>query len=75
MVADGRPFEQLLRESSADADLVMMGVAAPDSVPDFAAYYAALQRRVEGLPTTVFVLAAEDLAFGEVLIQRETMTG
>ena len=60
MVADGRPFEQLLRESSAEADLVMMRDAAPDSVPDFAAYYAALHRRVGGLPTTVFVLAAEE---------------
>jgi len=75
MVAAGRPFEELLRESSADADLVMIGVAAPDTVDDFAGYYAGLQRRVEGLPTTVFVLAAEDLAFGEVLIQRETPTG
>jgi len=51
------------------------GVAAPDTVDDFSGYYAGLQRRVEGLPTTLFVLAAEDLAFGEVLIQRETMTG
>ena len=31
--------------------------------------YQALQNRIIGLPTTVSVLAAEDLAFREILIQ------
>jgi len=74
MVADGRPFDQILRESSADADLVMLGIGEPkEDVAAFADYYALLQERTQGLPTTLLVLAAEDLAFGEVLIQRESM--
>ena len=74
LVSDGQPFFELIRDASAGADLVMMGIAEPGDDPaGFAEYYGALQLRTEGLPTTVFVLAAEDLAFGEVLIQRETM--
>ncbi|MFW6079955.1 MAG: Na-K-Cl cotransporter, partial [Gemmatimonadota bacterium] len=65
LVAGDRPFEELLRASSADADLVFLGMAPPDE--DFVDYYRALQRRTVGLPTTVFVRAAPDLAFAEVL--------
>jgi len=76
MLAGDRPFGDILAESSADADLVMMGIREPDDdEAAFADYWAGLQRRVAAMPTTVFVLAAEDLAFGEVLIQRETMGG
>lgn len=76
MVADDRPFRQILTESSAEADLVMMGIAEPEEdVAGFADYYADLMEWTAGLPATLFVLAAEDLAFGEVLIQRETMGG
>jgi len=69
LVAGGRPFDEILHASSRDADLVFLGMAEPQG--DFAAYYEQLQRRVSGLPTTVFVLAAEDLAFGEVLLPQE----
>jgi amino acid transporter len=65
LVAAGRPFDQILRASSADADLVFMGLAQPGD--GFPAYIASLQERTHGLPTTAFVLAAEDVAFGEVL--------
>lgn len=65
LVAAGRPFGEILLASSADADLVFMGLAQPGD--DFPDYMANLQRRTEGLPTTAFVLAAEDVAFGEVL--------
>ncbi len=71
LVSDGRPFGDILRESSVDADLVFMGIAEPAEGFDFSLYYEKLHRRVDGLPTTVFVLAAEDLAFGEVLLERE----
>ena len=68
IVADGRPFDEILRAASADADLVFLGMAAPDSVDgDFEAYYARLRERTAGLPSTVFVLAAEEIAFGQVL--------
>ncbi|WP_456425506.1 Na-K-Cl cotransporter [Rhodocaloribacter sp.] len=69
LVADGRPFEEILHASSCDADLVFLGMAEPRD--GFVAYYEQLQRRVAGLPTTVFVLAAEDLAFGEVLLPQD----
>ena len=44
-----------------------MGMATPGA--DFRGYYESLLSRVEGLPTTVFVLASEELAFDEVLLR------
>jgi amino acid transporter len=61
-------FPDVLRTASADADLVFLGFADPAGVPDFTAYYEQLQRTTAGLPTTAFVLAAEDLEFAEVLL-------
>ncbi|MFW6206056.1 MAG: Na-K-Cl cotransporter, partial [Gemmatimonadota bacterium] len=61
-------FPDVLRTRSAGADLVFMGLAAPDDVPDFTAYYERLQDMTVTLPTTAFVLAAEDLDFAEVLL-------
>jgi amino acid transporter len=65
LIADGRPFESILHESSKDADLVMLGMAEPDE--DFATYFEALRLRTRGLPTTMYVLAAEEIGYGEVL--------
>jgi amino acid transporter len=61
-------FPDVLRRSSADADLVLLGLAAPGTVEDFPAYYRRLQKISTGLPTTAFVLASEELDFGEVLL-------
>ncbi len=66
IVGAGRPFDTILRDASADADLVFLGMAAPTDV-DFVAYYEQLRERTAGLPSTVFVLAAEEIAFGQVL--------
>jgi len=68
LVAHDRPFPEILHESSAEADLILMGMARPEG-HDFAAYYQGLQARTMGLPATVFVLAAEDIAFREVLFR------
>lgn len=68
LVAAGRAFDEILRESSEGADAVFLGMADPGE--DFPSYYEAMQRRSEGLPTTVFVLASEDLEFDEVLLER-----
>jgi amino acid transporter len=65
LVSDGRPFESILHESSRDADLVLLGMAEPDD--GFATYFDALRHRTRGLPTTMFVLAAEEIGYGEVL--------
>jgi amino acid transporter len=69
LVANGRSFNEILHDSSQDADLVLMGMAEPDE--NFTAYYEGLQKRLEGLPTTILVLAAEDVSFGEVLLNQD----
>ena len=68
LVSDGKPFFEMLEESSSDADLVFMGMARPGN-GDFEAYYADLRERTDRLPSTVFVLAAEEIAFREVLLR------
>jgi solute carrier family 12 sodium/potassium/chloride transporter 2 len=68
LVGRREEFPRILRETSADADLVFLGLAPPDKVPDFTAYYEKLQENTAGLPTTAFVLAAEDMDFAEVLL-------
>lgn len=66
LVSRGRPFGQILREGSADADLVFLGMAEPGD--DFTRYYGELQERSAGLPAVAFVLAAQDLDFAEMLL-------
>ncbi|MEB3828617.1 amino acid permease [Phormidium sp. CCY1219] len=65
LVSDGQPFEDILRSSSENADLVFLGMATPRE--NYTRYYESLQARAAGLPTTLFVLAAPDFAFEEVL--------
>ena len=65
ILSEGRPFNDILKASSADADLVFLGLAVPEDNP--IEYYETLQNRVAGLPTTVLVLAAENLDFSEML--------
>ena len=70
LVAQGRSFATILRDSSAGADLVLLGMRAPtkdDAAEGYAAYYQTLVAKTEGLPTTAFVLAAEELEFSELL--------
>jgi hypothetical protein len=69
LVSNGRSFDEILHEASHDADLVMMGMAEPDK--NFSSYYESIQERLKGLPTTVMVLAAEGISFGEVLMQQD----
>lgn len=66
---EGRPFPDVLRESSKQADLVFMGMATPDE--NFVSYYENLQRTLKDLPSTVLVLAGREISFGEVLMQQE----
>ena len=67
LAAEGRPFEDILRSESVGADLTMMGVATPGE--GFSDYYARLQARATDLPPTLFVLAAPQLDFEEVLLE------
>ena len=65
LAPEGQSFETLLKQSSQDADLVFLGMKEPDQ--SFSAYYQDLSRRTEGLPTTVFVRAADALEFSDIL--------
>lgn len=67
LVADGQPFEKILEKSSGRADRIFLGMAVPDE--NFCEYYERLQQRVAVLPPTVFVLAAPDFMFTEVLTE------
>lgn len=69
IVSDGRAFHEILASSSKNADLILLGMAEPDE--NFASYYGHLQERLSGLPTTMMVLAAEEISFGEVLMQQD----
>lgn len=62
IVLNGKTFDEILESSSKDADLVFMGLAEPGV--DFPDYYERTVKRARSLPTTVFVLAAEDVDFG-----------
>ena len=65
LVANDRSFAEILTESSRTANLVILGMAKPTE--NFSQYFNDLQARTAGLPTTLFVLASQDLAFVEVL--------
>ena len=41
-------------------------MAAPND--EYATYYSRLQEQTSNLPSTVFVLAAEELEFGDVIM-------
>jgi solute carrier family 12 (sodium/potassium/chloride transporter), member 2 len=66
LVSDGRSFPEILKESSVSTDLVFLGMAAPGD--NFEEYYEMLQERTADLPSTVFVLAAEDIEFDKVIL-------
>ncbi|MGF1513801.1 MAG: amino acid permease [Elainellaceae cyanobacterium] len=68
IVSGDRPFDKILHESSAQADLIFLGMATPSE--RYSEYYERLQARAVGLPTTIFVLAADDFSFTEVLAEK-----
>jgi len=65
LTAEGRPFFDLLKEKSASADLVILGLAKPTE--NYDQYLGDFLQKTEGLPTTMYVLAGEDIAFDQVL--------
>jgi len=66
----GRVF-QTIRESSADADLVLIGIRPPaddiDTDPEYLDYYLHLLESTEGLPATAMVLASEGTDYLKIL--------
>ncbi|MHA6281304.1 APC family permease [Salinimicrobium sp. CAU 1759] len=73
IISHGRSFDEVLHQSSKEADMVLLGLAVPDK--NFINYYRRMQNLVSPLPTTIFVLAADEVSFREVLLQEETFTG
>ena len=69
LVSDGRPFVDIMRDSSRGADFILMGMREPDE--HFKMYYERMRDMVEGMPTAAFVLAAEDMPFGEIVVNLE----
>lgn len=72
LVMNGRSFEEILQESCKDADIVFLGMARPNA--EYPEYIRQMHDRITGLPTTVLVLAAQELKFSEVLLQQELLT-
>ena len=72
LVMNGQGFDSMLQQSSNDADLVFMGMAMPGK--DYVSYFEHIQKRIAALPTTVLVLAAQEVKFSEVLLQQELLT-
>ena len=68
LVSNGRPFYDILHESSQNADLIFLGIRTPGE--NFTEYYEDLQSKTTDLPSTVFVLAAPGFSYGEVLSDR-----
>jgi amino acid transporter len=65
IVAEGKDVYEIIREESQGADVVFMGMREPGD--GFDPYFEGLREKTVGLPTTVFVLAAEEIAFRDVL--------
>ena len=66
IVANNRTFERILSDSSSDADIIFLGMAASTG-KNFIEYYEQIHARTSGLPTIIYVMAAADFAFGSVL--------
>ena len=67
IVAENKPFNEILRQNSRNSDLVFLGMAAPRDNEEYQEYYETLRHKIEDLPSTILVLAAPDFAFSEVL--------
>tara|TARA_Y100001935_G_scaffold255660_1_gene270656 strand:- start:2505 stop:4745 length:2241 start_codon:yes stop_codon:yes gene_type:complete len=70
--SNGAPFSEIFRKASKEADLIMLGMATPDD--HFMDYYESMLNLTKDMPTSVFVLAGQEISFGEVLIPQETMS-
>lgn len=69
IAAAGRPFVDIFREYSADADCIFVGMAEPGD--DWEDYYEQVRSMLEGMPTTGIVLASEDVEFSQILLRSD----
>lgn len=65
LISNGRNFWDILKEESAESDMVMIGLKHPDE--NFGDYYRTLKENTKNIPNKVFVLASQDIEFTDVL--------
>jgi amino acid transporter len=70
--SNGASFPEIFRKGSKEADMIMLGMATPGD--EFTDYYESMLELTKDMPTSVFVLAGQEISFGEVLIPQETMS-
>ncbi len=72
LVKNNKTFDEILIASSSDADIIFMGMAQPHD--GYVEYFEQTFARIRQLPTTILVLASQELKFSEVLLQQELLT-
>ena len=65
ILSEGRSFPDILNESSANADLVLLGLKKPDE--NYEEYLDKFFEQISDLPSTLIVLAGQKLEFNKVL--------
>jgi solute carrier family 12 (sodium/potassium/chloride transporter), member 2 len=65
LIQAGRSFEEIARVESMDASLMILGLANPDE--NFIEYYTSFSEKLKDMPSTLFVLASQNLKFDEIL--------
>ncbi|MCK5029779.1 MAG: hypothetical protein KAR57_09090, partial [Bacteroidales bacterium] len=65
LISNGRNFWDILKEESANSDMVMLGLKTPDN--DFDEYYRTLKENTKDITNKIFVLASQDIDFKDVL--------
>ena len=72
IVSEGRPFHEIIAESSAGSDLVFLGMARPgDDAEGFRQYFSDYQARIRSLPSSIMTLSAPDISFGGILMRED----
>lgn len=68
-VTDGKSFFSLIRDHSAEASMVFIGLRTPDddeSVEVYSKYYENILENIEALPAVALVLASENVDFNRI---------
>ena len=69
IMREGRDVYEIIRTSSEGADLVLLGIRAPEggeTVQEYAAYYGHLLEMTDRLPPTALLMASEDIDFKRI---------
>jgi len=70
LIKQNTSYFDMIRQSSADAGLVFMGMRPPgdeESMEDYGRYYGNLIEITRDMPPLAFVLAAEPIQFQQII--------